>query len=160
MRKAVLFILIFLPAVVSAQLAVKKSGLSAGGGVAANGTMQLVWSVGEVSHREAPAGSYLLSEGFVGALPQQTASAVREYGTLTGIRAWPNPVTDVLQIGFAEGGTYRLSLIDLTGKKVLKKQINGNHTTLRVSSLTQSIYLLLIVDEKHKMKKVFRIEKQ
>ena len=160
MRRFVVLLIGFIPLLVSAQVEMRKSSLAPGGGTAVSGDLQVVFVVGGLAAGEQAQEDYRLSEGFVGPLPEAVASAVKDYGLLTNICVYPNPVAEVLRIDLPEEGDYLFTLIDLTGKKVLEKRIAGKHAAITLPPLTKSLYLLLITDEKNRKKKVFRIEKQ
>jgi len=67
---------------------------------------------------------------------------------LVQVGLYPNPVADQLTIDFeAKGKNARYQLSDLSGRIVAKGRLEGNRTTLDVSSLPASVYLVKIVDE-------------
>lgn len=65
------------------------------------------------------------------------------------INAYPNPVTEVLQVNIegrlAKGAV--LELVDVTGRVVMSKVMNVNKTTLDMSGMASGVYLLRCSDD-------------
>ncbi|MDB4656077.1 T9SS type A sorting domain-containing protein [Flavobacteriales bacterium] len=71
----------------------------------------------------------------------------------TGLSVYPNPVTDVLRVRFADNSVHSLvaiTITDLLGRVVLRSSEKGN-TALDVSALKRGIYMLRTTDESGRM---------
>lgn len=67
----------------------------------------------------------------------------------TDITFYPNPVSDVLNIENSSNEMYHIRIINILGKEVLKRALNGNHTNaIDVSELKEGMYLLEYTSEK------------
>ena len=64
------------------------------------------------------------------------------------VQIFPNPTTASLQIKLDKVWASELSLLDLTGKEVIRKQDQATHYELNLSSLPKGIYLLRLHTEK------------
>jgi hypothetical protein len=51
------------------QTAIKKSSIDSGGDISTNGTLKIVYTIGEVALQENTTGNIHISEGFIGAIP-------------------------------------------------------------------------------------------
>jgi hypothetical protein len=65
------------------------------------------------------------------------------------INAYPNPVSDLLNVPFPSAIVNgQLILSDMQGKVVKRVNVNGTKTTLDVSDIDAGIYFLTLKDEK------------
>jgi len=81
-------------------------------------------------------------------------------GNAIMVEAYPNPVTDVLQVKVsgAQGQDAHLLLTDIAGKVIRRIDMNSAATTLSMSGVANGIYLLKYVDNRHQQ--TIRITKQ
>ena len=77
---------------------------------------------------------------------------------------YPNPVTDYLNISFQDmtGELFGLSVYDINGKQVYKKQLTENaaNETIDFNGFSNGIYILNISQNATKKSKCFKIIKQ
>ena len=71
------------------------------------------------------------------------------------VRLWPNPTANMLYIGCEETSLEYLSVLDLTGRTVLRQAVDGFHSQIDVSSLPAGMYLLEIVSDGRKQYEKF-----
>ena len=69
---------------------------------------------------------------------------------LSGIRAWPNPVTDRLQLEWGRSADRLLVIYDGTGKQVLMEKVSSMSKVLDLGHLQSGIYRLFISEENKK----------
>ena len=63
------------------------------------------------------------------------------------VRAYPNPVTEVLNVSFIDNQSYTVSLLNAAAQLVSTTNTNGNNLiSIRVGHLPKGIYLLLVDD--------------
>jgi hypothetical protein len=73
-------------------------------------------------------------------------AAVPAESPVTGIKAFPNPVSGKLTItGLQHAHT--IIMYDMNGKKVMTQQVNGHSKTLDMQKLTRGIYQIIIIDK-------------
>ncbi len=160
MKPLLLITILFFSYVATAQVALKKSSISTTGGSRSSGNQTVIFTVGEVNVQEADAGNIHLSEGFIG--PDLTeALGITDYGILSGLSVYPNPVTNKFNINFPQGGnTYEVYLYNLQGKQIFFRQSQDIKQTFDISRLTATGYLLIVIDRQNKLKKTFKIIKE
>lgn len=84
----------------------------------------------------------------------ESNNAVR-INELTEIKLYPNPVNDYLMIelGNSKDAIYDLSIIDLSGKEVINKQISKSDE-VNVSGLKEGVYMVTIKGNQQKCTKI------
>jgi hypothetical protein len=139
------------------QTAIKKSSVSSGGGVATQGTLSMVYTVGELAIQENTVGTVHLSEGFIG--PDIIAAmGVEDYTQLDGVNVYPNPVKTNVNIELPDYNNYEIRVFDLTGKELMLVNIeDDNRTRLNLSQLKSGMYLLSIIDREHKLSRIIKL---
>ena len=158
MKKILLIIAISSVALGFSQTELRKSSISTGGGSTSVGTTQVIYSIGEVAVQEHTQGTTHLSEGFIGPDMAQ-ALGITDYGTLSGISVYPNPVKDNFNLNLPQSSTYEVYLYNLQGKQIFFRQVNDTQQNFDSSRLTSAGYLLIVIDRKNKLKKTFKIIK-
>ena len=155
---SILMLITFAPSAYS-QTAIKKSSISSGGGLADNGTTNIIYTVGELAIREQTQGNTHISEGFIS--PDiKVALKAEDYSVLSGIKVFPNPVKDNLYINNSNKDGYEIHLFDIEGKEVLVKPDNIHNVEINMNSFPTGVYVVAIVDRKNKKIKTFKIRKQ
>lgn len=141
------------------QTALRKSSLSAGGGSATQGSMYMVYALGEIGVQEHTTGTIHLSEGFVG--PDITAIVgIEDYGVLQGLKVFPNPVKDNFEINLPDIKTYEVHIFNLTGQEIFNKNIDNNdHASYNISNFNTGVYLLVIVNREDKLSATVKLQK-
>jgi len=150
MKHLSLILLLFTICHLQAQVAVKKSSLSTGGGSATVGSTSIHYAIGEVAINEQSVGQQAVSEGFIG--PDLIHSlGIENYGTLTGVEIFPNPVKTEFQIRWQQNGDYQLFLYDLNGKLLYENHIKDTvEQSVNISQLRRAVYMLVIIDRKNR----------
>jgi len=141
------------------QTAIKKSSLSSGGGVVTQGNLTMLYTVGEIAVQENTVGTVHLSEGFIG--PDMTALlGIEDYTELEGVKAFPNPVQDNLNVSLSDYNNYEIHLFDLNGKELMTVNIeDAIETQLNLSQLRTGMYIMTIIDRDNKQAKTLKIQK-
>ncbi len=75
-------------------------------------------------------------------LSEMVSSIGIEEQNLSGVRIYPNPTTEYLQIDMVPSNTF-ITLFDFKGQKLLSRKVSES-ATLDITNLTQGIYLLKI----------------
>ncbi|MBK9597899.1 MAG: T9SS type A sorting domain-containing protein [Flavobacteriales bacterium] len=70
---------------------------------------------------------------------------VKEHSAERGIRVYPNPGTDKMNVSFEGPETYTVSIQDLQGRAVLERVIGSGTAPIDVSSLSQGMYTVLFI---------------
>ena len=141
------------------QTELRKSSLSTGGGSASSGNLYMVYAIGEIGVQESTSGNILLSEGFVGPDIIETVG-IEDYGTLTGLKIYPNPVKDNLQIHLPQTGDYEVFIFDLTGKEIFNRNIEDNdEAQYNIANFKTGVYLLIIADRTNKLAATVKLQK-
>ena len=140
-----------------AQTELRKQSVDSGGAIAENGTVKMLFTIGEVVVAESTVATYQVSEGFIGA-DINLALGIADYGELTGVRVFPNPVIDEVHIALPDDDYYELLLYTLAGKLI--QQSNSDRQTEAVIRLQSSApigYLLLIKNTSNQKEEVFKL---
>jgi hypothetical protein len=76
------------------------------------------------------------------------------------ILVYPNPASDIVNIYAPSVSEYLVSVYDITGKVVERKNINSDFTTLDVSKLKNGMYIVEVIDTKSNFRSQSKITKQ
>jgi len=92
-------------------------------------------------------GNYIFTKELVG-----TVGLEEELFQNTILNVYPNPAKDVVNVIFnANTNTNQILIIDITGKEVVKQQLNFgiglNETTISLNNLNTGVYFLSIISE-------------
>ncbi|MFN6946504.1 MAG: T9SS type A sorting domain-containing protein, partial [Cytophagaceae bacterium] len=66
-----------------------------------------------------------------------------------GIKVFPNPAIDYLNIQFKNADNYHLSLSDITGKQIGVWNVSETNTSLPISHIPRGMYFLSILSNEH-----------
>jgi hypothetical protein len=157
MKTLLLFLMImFCGIVMSAQEVVASSGSS--------GTItgyKVDWTIGEPVIETFTGSANILTQGM-----HQTKLLVTGVQELTTsglkVRVYPNPVSDMLMIEVVQTGNdlFRYELFDVTGRKLVLKNMNSNIEEIDMSSYVSGIYLLYVSAPTLKHVNICKIVKQ
>lgn len=75
-----------------------------------------------------------------------TTTAIKESGKMD-ITVYPNPASDVLRIDRSTGHPAEITVMDVMGNEVIRRQMKGNRLELDVRHLSSGIYVLRIKEE-------------
>ncbi len=142
-----------------AQTTIKKSSISTSGGTMTSGNQEVIFTVGETNVQETDTGNVHLSEGFIGPDIAE-ALGIADYGILSGITIYPNPVSDILSVRLSRNSHYEFYLFNLEGKQMLYRQSQDANQTFDIGFLTAGSYILIVIDRDSKRKKAFKIIKK
>lgn len=147
MRK--LFILLFFPAVLSAQ-SISKQVIAPLGNTIINGNNQLSFTLGEITVgcMTAEDGSLQLGNGYYPSLNLVTLS-IESPKTNLSIKIYPNPTKELIFITHPTNKYFKILITDLTGKVLLKKQI-VKENPINIERYPSGIYLINITTETKK----------
>ena len=142
------------------QVNIKKNSISTAGGSATVGNTSLTYAIGEVAVQENTQGNIHLSEGFIG--PDIiSAVGIEDYGELSGIGVYPNPVDTYLNIELSSAIDYEIYLYDINGKQLLYTGSTGEtRKQLDFSTYKRAVYMLIVVDRKNHKRKIIKIQKK
>jgi len=148
-KKIIIWIFIWLASNGYAQLVIQKSSISPSGGTLNAGEQQIVFTTGEIMVQEKSVSELSLSEGFIN--PEiRNETGITGFDTLTGVKIYPNPVADWLNVSLPETSNYELFLYDTTGKLILQRQTSEN-IKFSLSNLHKGNYILISVDRKNQL---------
>jgi hypothetical protein len=88
-----------------------------------------------------------------------------EMTMMKGLKLFPNPVTDELQVQYdaPQQGDVTVSVTDVTGRLRLQETFNsrsgGNLYRLRTSNLSNGIYIMQIMQDGNRVSKKFEVRK-
>jgi len=68
------------------------------------------------------------------------------------ISIFPNPTSDFVNVIIQDFTNYEITLIDMTGKKIINQEFNNQKSTIDVSNLENGIYFLQIINNKEVIK--------
>ena len=141
------------------QLAIEKSSLSTAGGTAISGTLKTAYTIGEIAVQEVDKETIHLSEGFIG-LDIKEALGIQDYAQLEGLKIFPNPVKENLNIQLPDYGNYEIHIFDLIGKQIFDRNIEDENTaSFNIGQFKTGVYLLSIIDRENKKASVTKIQK-
>jgi len=139
------------------QITIDKSSIDNGGASTTVGARSVIYTIGEVAINEATSGNIHVSEGFISTSTLGETLGVENYSPLEGIKVFPNPTTNYVNIHFKTTDTYQISLYNTNSKQLLK--LNPKQTseqTLDLKNLPNGLYLLVI---KNSIKQTFKTYK-
>jgi hypothetical protein len=133
-----------------------------GAGLATNGNITLSQTIGEVMIKTTGDSYYILTQGF-----QQPK--IVPHITIpddSGVRVFPNPVTDFVTIEIIgkDARTFKIEFLDLTGRTLISaKKTFGNDYWYReqynVKEMVSGFYMVRIMSEDGLFCRTFRIQK-
>jgi len=144
MKKIINIVIILVSISSFSQVTLVKSSVDSGGASVTNGTISILYTIGEVNVQETTVGSLHISEGFIG--PDiQAGLDIQDYTNLAGVKVFPNPATDYITISFSEEANYNIAVFDQLGKQI--KEINTGQTStqsINMQNYSRGIYLVLV----------------
>jgi len=149
--KTILIFLLVIPSIAFAQDTLQ-TVVSSSGGDHKNEKLSISWTVGEVVTETLTSTTHSLSQGF----QQGNLVVTRILENLPvdfQIKAYPNPVSDILIIESKESG-FEFQLINNEGKVLRNGIIHSNLDEIDFSEYPPGIYYLQI--EKHKTHKIIK----
>lgn len=168
MKRKILLMLILLPgfSLTWGQVQLTPTVLSSAGGYNEASGISLAWTMGELAVSTLSTTGMILTQGFQQPFLLDIGSAIDDPEFRWSVDAYPNPVSEMLNLRFNidKPMDLQLELYDITGKKLVIKKlpsvIPGGRETLDFSGLRKGIYILKITNEKQKIRKIYKIQKQ
>ncbi len=167
MNRKILLFLLLLPgfSLIWGQVQLTPTVISSAGGYTETADISLAWTLGELAVSTLSTTDMILTQGF-----QQPflldINAIDDPEFNWSVNAYPNPVSEILNLRFNIDKTMdlQLELYDITGKKLFIKMLPsimpGGRETLDFSGFRDGIYILKITSEKQKVRKIYKIQKQ
>jgi len=168
MKRKILLFLLLLPCffLTRGQVQLNPTVISSAGGYTETADISLAWTMGELAVSTLSTTDMVLTQGFQQPFLLDIGDAIDDPEFNWSVNAYPNPVTDVLNLRFNLEKTMdlRIELYDITGKKLTIKMLPsvmpGGRETLDFSGFRDGIYILKITSEKQKVRKIYKIQKQ
>ncbi|MCK5814954.1 MAG: T9SS type A sorting domain-containing protein [Flavobacteriaceae bacterium] len=124
---------------------IEKSSISSGGASTSNGTLTMVYSIGEVNVAETTSANIHISEGFI-SKGLNASLGIKEITKIQGVKVYPNPTVDKVNLSFTEVINAEVRVFDLTGRAILSKHFNDVKTSIDLSRYNIGTYLLHVYD--------------
>ena len=168
MKRKILLFLLLLPGfcLTWGQVELTPTVISSAGGYDEATNINLAWTLGELAVSTLSTTDMILTQGFQQPFLLDIGDAIDDPEFNWSVNAYPNPVSEVLNLRFNLDKTMdlQLELYDITGKKLtirkLPSIIPGSRETLDFSGFRDGIYILKITSEKQKVRKIYKIQKQ
>lgn len=168
MKRKILLMLILIPgfSLTWGQVQLTPTVLSSAGGYTETSDISLAWTLGELAVSTLSNTGMILTQGFQQPFLLDIGDAIDNPEFNWSVNAYPNPVSDILNLRFNLDKTMdlQLELYDITGKKLTIKKLPsimpGGRETLDFSGFREGIYILKISSEKQKVRKIYKIQKQ
>ena len=117
---------------------IEKFSIDSGGASVTNGSIQVLYTIGEVHVQEASVNTIVLSEGFIN--PEASSTLSIENDVSLGVKIYPNPVSQTLYISVNQT-LESVIMYDILGKEVYASRHSNQ---IDVSHFKSGIYLLKI----------------
>ncbi len=137
--------------------------VSSGGSYYSAGGYTLSATVGEIAVTTLKAATLTLTQGFQ--QPYDIGVGIKETGLDWSITAYPNPVSQFLNIRFdvTEPLDLNVEIMDIAGRKQMIRELyyvtRGDIETFDLSGLTRGVYLVRIFTPDRRVQKTYKIQK-
>jgi hypothetical protein len=132
--------------------------ISSSGSSLENSTNQLSWTLGEPVIETFSDGKSVITQGF-----QQSKLSVTAIDQISenlyGLKVYPNPVSSALTIEVSEVEKFNLSLFDLNGKLLIKKEVEKTVETFDMLNFIPGSYFLTVSSGNGKHLQTFKVIK-
>ena len=137
-----------------------QESINASGGSATGAGGSASYSVGQLTYQTHAGANGSIAEGVQQPFEISVVTGVDQTDITLTVSVYPNPTVDflILKINEFDFSNLTIHLYDVEGKLLRKQKITSTQTTIDMSSLVPSIYLLK-VDEDNKEIKTFKIIK-
>ena len=160
MKKTITILSMLLVFTAFSQTAIKKSSIDSGGASVTNGSVSMVYTIGEVAVQENTSGTTYISEGFI-SKDMMSSLGLNSYTQLSGISMYPNPATDFVNVSFATTANYTVIIYNLLGKELVKYQVaNQNTQRIALNKLPNAVYLVLVKSDANKQFTTYKLIKE
>jgi hypothetical protein len=124
------------------------------------GSIQLSYTIGELTVETKTAPNTVLTQGFHQTFPN--ATGINWLSEKEKIKVYPNPAIDVVHIEVEANHDkwMQTKILDVSGKVVAGEQsFNNQKHSLDVSTLCSGLYFLQIINDDGMVKAIYKIEK-
>jgi hypothetical protein len=112
------------------------------------GNITMYTVLNSVSGEGAADGSDLSGNTSITLTPILTPSSVAQVANNTGVTAYPNPVTNILNLQAEKAGTYAVHVYDLNGRTIANEQMTINGTaSINTSNWATGLYMVMLENE-------------
>jgi len=134
--------------------------IASSGGNIQNSNVNVSWTLGEVVISTLEGSSVILTQGFHQGDYTITSTGYTRLSDIT-LSLYPNPARDFINVDVKtdKTGSYRVELIDVSGKVLVNKAFYSNLFKVNLRGFSPSIYYLRITDEKGKFLGSYKILK-
>jgi hypothetical protein len=158
MKRSV-FVLLTILFVLSANAQVKQEVIASAGGYNVKGGLSVSWTLGETIIPTFTNGNLVLSHGFQQRL---IVTAIEEHLDIAvNVKVYPNPASDVVNIGFDEpvAGEISITILDSQGKVIKEDMIEATMTEKQINlqEIPAGVYYLRL--NKGKLVNVYKVVK-
>lgn len=168
MKRKILLFLLLVPGftLTWGQVQLTPTVLSSAGGYGEDTNINLAWTMGEIAVSTLSTSNMTLTQGFQQPFLLDIGDAIDDPEFNWSVNAYPNPVSNKLNLRFNLDKTMDITLeiYDLTGKKLTIKKLPaimpGGLETVDFSNYRRGIYILKVTNEKEKVRKIYKIQKQ
>lgn len=143
---------------------ISPSIIAAAGEVSAIGNISLEWTLGEVATESIKSDQALYTQGYhQPELIVEKIKSITENANTEKISIFPNPASSVIniQLGFTLKTALSVTLLDMRGRLLLKKEIPSNNKSLQlnVSPFAKGTYLLKINNSNASISQSYKVIK-
>jgi len=137
--------------------------ISSGGDFHAAGGYTLSSTIGEIAVTTLKSGSYTLTQGFQ--QPYDIGTGIKETGLDWSISAYPNPVSEFLNIRFdlTDPIDLNVEIMDMSGRKHMIRELYyvtpGEIVTFDMSGFVRGVYMVRIYTPDWRVQKTYKIQK-
>ena len=137
--------------------------VSSGGKFHSAGGYTLSATVGEIAVTTLKAATVTLTQGFQ--QPYDIGTSIKETGLDWSITAYPNPVSEFLNIRFdlEQPLDLNIEIMDISGRKHMIRELYyvtpGEVVTFDMSGFVKGVYMVRIFTPDQRVQKVYKIQK-
>lgn len=123
---------------------IEKFSIDSGGASISNGTIQVLFTIGEVSVQEVSIGSLVISEGFVNPILDGPTLTVNSEHLENTVSIFPNPTSEMVYVKSDQLVT-KIKLYSLKGQLLFEED---NINRMKCDQFEAGIYLLHVLFDK------------
>jgi hypothetical protein len=132
--------------------------IDSAGNTQTSGSTIITWSLGEPIIGNMNSGNIKLTNGFHPLLNTQ-ALEIQDNSIDLAVIIYPNPTNDLLNIYQNQNHDLKVSLFDISGKKIMQETLNFQDNKMDVSKLSQGVYIIYVQDKQTQKTNTYKIIK-
>lgn len=158
MKKSILLFIVVIISNFAFSQGIVQQVYGSAGNYYSNGTYSLSSTIGETVTATFSSTNNFLTQGFQ--QPNYTITMIEDFDNNANIIVYPNPADDFVNIdmGSTNLDKYHFELFDVTGKLLVKGNINNKITTLDLGSYASNVYFIRLSLD-NKLIKNFKVQK-